>query len=544
LPVWNALYQVRDFAQYVNWVRARSLAGIALPVRQLDKTTWRIDGAGHGLEVEYEILANLPGPYGAQLNSAHAFFNFAEILMYVPELRRSPAMVRFADGPANWKLASALASPSPGEFTAPNYDQLVDGPIEMGSFQQAAFDTDGTHVQIVVDADPADYDMAKLVPMVKAIVHAEISWMNDRSMDHYVFIYHFPRGAGEGGMEHAYSTAISLDAQLLRSNPEYLADVTAHEFFHLWNVKRIRPQSLEPIDYTRENYTPALWFSEGVTSTVAPYMLVRAGLMDEKPYLKELGDAIGALQHRPAHLTQSAEESSMDAWLEKYPYYFSPERSISYYNKGEILGVLLDLKLREVSHGAASLRDLFHWMNDHYTKQGIFFPDSDGVRQAAETVSGGDLRSFFQKYVSSTDEIPYDDFLKTVGLRLDRVKTTVADPGFHAVRSFDSPPTVLSVQSDGPAARAGLAVGDSILQINGEPVRRSVQEQTSELRPGEEMHVKTRNRAGEHDLVWILGSRQEVEFELKDVDNVTPQQRARRTAWLAGEDEKVGQAHP
>ena len=541
LPVWNALYQVRDFSQYVNWVRATASTGSMLPVRQLDKTTWRVSGTEHGFQLEYEVLANLPGPYGAQVNPTHAFFNLAEVLMYVPELRSSPLSVRFTDVPVNWRIASALAAEPGNEFSAPNYDQLVDGPVEIGSFKDAAFDVHGTRIQIVIDADPADYDMSKIVPMVKSIVNAEISWMDDRPMDRYLFIYHFPRGAGEGGMEHAYSTAISLDAQILRGNPEYLADVTAHEFFHLWNVKRIRPQSLEPIDYTRENYTPALWFSEGVTSTVAPYMLLRAGLMDEKQYLKELGDAIGALQHRPAHLTQSAEDSSLDAWLEKYPYYFSPERSISYYNKGEILGVMLDLELREMSHGAVSLRDLFHWMNERFAKQGKFFPDSEGVLQAAQSVGHGDLRWFFQKFVSGTDEIPYDDFFKTIGLRLDRVKTTLADAGFRTVRSFDAPPTVLSIQSDGPAARAGLTVGDTILAINGEPVRRSLQEQISELRPGEEIHVKTRNRAGEHDLVWVLGSREEVEFELKDMENVSPQQRARRVAWLAGEDQKAGE---
>jgi predicted metalloprotease with PDZ domain len=542
LPVWNALYQVRDFAQYVNWVRAKTKTGDLLQLHQLDKTTWRVDGADTGVRVTYEIAADLPGPYGAQLNSSHAFFNFAEILMYVPDLRSSPVNVRFTNVPDSWRIATALTPVSNAEFSATSYDQLVDGPVEIGLFKDAAFDASGTHVQIVVDADPADYDMQKIVPMVKSIVNAEISWMNDCPMDHYLFIYHFPHGPGGGGMEHAYSTAIELDARILGSDPEYLEDVTAHEFFHLWNVKRIRPQSLEPIDYSRENYTTALWFSEGVTSTVGPYMLLRAGLLDERQYLKELGDAIGALQHRPAHLTQSAEESSLDAWLEKYPYYFAPQRSISYYNKGEILGVMLDLQVRETSHGEESLRDLFHWMNDHYAKQRKFFPDSEGVRQAAEAVSHGDLQIFFQKYVAGTDEIPYDDFFKAVGLRLDRVRTTVADAGFRAVRGFDSLPSVLSVESGSPAAQAGLAVGDSVLEINGQPVRRRLQEQLSRLRPGEQIHVKTRNHAGEHDLVWSLGFREEVEFELKDMDNVSAQQRARRTAWLAGEDQKPGDA--
>ena len=147
-------------------------------------------------------------------------------------------------------------------------------------------------------------------------------------------------------MEHAYSTAIDVNAQVLAQNPLSFPEVTAHEFFHLWNVKRIRPQSLEPIDYTKENYTTALWFSEGVTSTVQDYILLRAGMLDERQYLDRLSSEITTLERRPAHLTQSAEEASLDAWFEKYPSYRPPQRSISYYNKGGVPGVMLDLQVR------------------------------------------------------------------------------------------------------------------------------------------------------------------------------------------------------
>ena len=143
-------------------------------------------------------------------------------------------------------------------------------------------------------------------------------------------------------------------------------------------------------------------------------------LLDETRYLKGLAAEIGELERRPAHLTQSAEESSLDAWLEKYDYYRLPTRSISYYNKGDLLGVLLDLQVREATHGAASIRDVFHWMNENYARKGHFFPDTDGVRRAAEAVSHADLGWFFQKYVAGTDEIPWDDFFKTVGLHLSR----------------------------------------------------------------------------------------------------------------------------
>ncbi len=447
LPVWNALYQVRDFAQYVNWVRAKRPSGTELPIRMLDKTTWLVEGTNQGATVEYEIAADNPGPYGAQVNARHAFINLAEILMYLPEGRGLPARLDLTNLPEGWKVATSLA-PSGSGYRAANYDQLVDSPIEAGTFEEADFDEGGGHYRIVVDADRSDYAMDRIVQDLRRIVAAATGWMNDRPFDTYLFLYHFPNGPGGGGMEHAYSTAIDLNARSLRDNPQSLDDVTAHEFFHLWNVKRIRPQSLEPIDYTRENYTRALWFSEGVTSTVEDIVLLRAGLLDESLFLRRLGDQISELQHRPAHLTQSAEESSLDAWLEGHAYYAQPERSISYYNKGQLLGVLLDLKIRNETHGSASLREVFQWMNTNFARQGKFFPDSDGVRAAGEAVCHADLADFFRNYVAGVSEIPWDDFLGTVGLHVVRRSAAVPDLGFMAARNSDAPPSIIRVRGD------------------------------------------------------------------------------------------------
>jgi predicted metalloprotease with PDZ domain len=289
LPVWNALYQVRDFAQYITWVRVKARSGDAPTVRSIDKTTWEVDGAQNGAAVEYEILATLPGPYGAQLNASHAFFNLAEILMYQPDTRAAKVRLQFVNVPTSWKFATPLTSVG-DVFLAENYDRLVDSPVEIGTFKEADFDAGGGHYRVVVDADPADYDLQKISSNLQRIVTAATDWLEDRPFQTYVFIYHFPRGPGGGGMEHAYSTAIDVNAQSVRNNPAALNGVTAHEFFHLWNVKRIRPQSLEPIDYTKENYTRALWFSEGVTSTAEDIILLRAGLLDEAGFLRKLGE--------------------------------------------------------------------------------------------------------------------------------------------------------------------------------------------------------------------------------------------------------------
>ena len=336
-------------------------------------------------------------------------------------------------------------SASEDSFTAETYDRLVDSPVEIGAFKEADFDEGGGHYRVVVDAEPGDYEMEKVTATLRRIVQAATSWMSDRPFESYMFIYHFPRGPAGGGMEHAYSTAIALNAEVLAKSPETLSSVTAHEFFHLWNVKRIRPRTLEPVDYTKENYTRALWFSEGCTSTAADFIQLRAGLLDEAHFEQGLASAIGELERRPAHLTQSAEESSLDAWLEGDGYYRRPERSISYYNKGELLGIMLDLAVREASHGQATLREVFQWMNENYAKQGRYFADSEGVREAAEAVSHADLRWFFEKYVSGTEEIPWNDFFRSIGLRLTENTNIVADAGFTASRNFDGPMTVAAV---------------------------------------------------------------------------------------------------
>jgi predicted metalloprotease with PDZ domain len=309
-------------------------------------------------------------------------------------------------------------------------------------------------------------------------------------------------------------------------------------------VKRIRPRTLEPVDYTRENYTRALWFSEGCTSTAADIIELRAGLLDERHFERQLASGITELERRPAHLTQSAEESSLDAWLEGDAYYRRPERSISYYNKGELLGVALDLAVREASHGRASLREVFQWMNQNYAKKGRFFPDSDGVREAAEAVTHADLGWFFAKYVAGTDEIPWDDFFRGVGLRLIEGKNTISDAGFVASRNFDGPMTA-SVTAGSEAERDGLQTGDTILEVNGKTAGDEFSQEIAQLSAGDTITVKVRGRrGGDRELKWKVGSREEISYELRDVDHLTAEQRARRAAWLKGEAQIPRETNP
>ncbi len=544
LPVWNALYQVRDFAQYVVSVSCRAPSGPALAVRKLDKTTWRISDAQPGADFEYDIIADLPGPFGAQYNQDHAYFNLAEILMYSVDASAAPVRVSFTGLPNYWLIATPMTAatgselaPGPGTFTARNYDQMVDSPVEIGAFAQAFVPEGGVNYRIVVDAAVGDYDMGRLIEMVRTIVRTETAWMDDRPFTDYLFIFHFSSSPSGGGMEHANAAAVEMSAEGAKSDPVTLASLTAHEFFHLWNVKRIRPQSLDPIDYTREQYSPSLWFSEGVTSTVADYILLRAALLDEARWLRYLEHEIGVFERRPAHLTQSVEDSSVDTWLEKYPAYGLPQRSISYYNKGELIGVLLDLAVRDATQGHKSLRDVFRWMNRNYAQKHKFFADTAGVRQAVEAVTGKDFKEFFNLCVTGAAPLPYNEYLKTVGLELKPRKAVAPYAGFVAVRNFDAPAVVAAVDESSEALRQGLAIGDVILLVNGKPLAGSVEDRVAAMRVGESVKLRVAGRAGQRNVKFKLGAREQEEFAIVSARTLTSDQRARRAAWLTADDQ-------
>ncbi len=553
MPVWNALYEVRDFATNVVDVRAQDDAGATLAVRQSSTSEWQIAVRSGCVVVHYDVYLDTSGPFGAQLSSDHGFLNWAMVLMYSPALRNHPMSLRLLDVPRGWSVRDlhVLGTARPGQLelhgVARNYDELVDSPAEAGMFQQASFQEDGATYHIVVHADPADYDMKKVEEALQKITHAAVDWMQDRPYEEYTFLYHFPRRPAGGGMEHAYGTAIDIGAERLRENPSAIANVSAHEFFHLWNVKRIRPQSLEPIDYQHEQDTRALWFCEGVTSTVADVLLVRAGLSSQKQFFDDLGRSIAELQQRPAHRWQSAEDSSLETWFESNSFYQTPERSISYYNKGEILGVLLDLKIREITQGTKSLRDLFQWMNRNYAKQHRFFDDSAGILQAAEEVAAPDttgeraarlsLEGFFQNYVSGVQEIPYDDFFRFVGLHLVSKSAEVASAGFTTTTHIGAEAEVAFVEPDSDAQHAGIEKGDRVIAVDGKPASGSLENQIAQRHPGETVSLTVGNANGQREVKLRLVSRQQRWYELQDLPSVTPQQLAHRNAWTRGDDE-------
>lgn len=538
MPAWNALYQIRDFSSHMMQITAKDEEGHSLPLRQLDKETWTVSGSG-SVTVSYPVLWDEPGPFASQLNTDHAFLNFAMVLLYVPERRAEDTQVQFEDVPEGWRVAvelDAMGAAGGGHsaaYVAPTYDALVDAPVEIGRFDEFDMQAAGRPIRIVVHGDSGD--RSRLMESLRRIVESESTLMGGAPFREYLFLFHVGSNFGGGGMEHMNCTAIAADA------PAQLPSYSAHEFFHAWNVKRIRPQSLEPVDYTREMWTRSLWFAEGVTNTYGAYTLLRTGLWSSQQFYINLADEIRELQSRPAHRWQSVEQSSLDAWYEKYPIYTRPEESISYYNKGQIVGVLLDILIRDRTDNRASLDNVLRTLNDEYAKKGRFYNESDGLRAVMEEVirkkapeADADLSDFFRRYISGTDEIPYADFLARAGWSIRDTSQHRAAFGFSVNRDSGTPPAVGVVDPDSGASDAGLKEGDVLLSLNGEAFPRAPERWLRDHQPDESVAVKVERGREERDFSFPLGRQTEAAYQIAEIPTPTDKQRRIRDGILRG----------
>jgi predicted metalloprotease with PDZ domain len=537
MPAWNALYQIRDFSAHVRDIQF----GNSMHPQQaekVDKQTWRVQGDGM-VVVWYVTYWDEPGPFATQLNADHAFINPAMILMYIPERRGQPVSLELNGVPEGWRPTSAMkwgAGSTNNRFPIWSaqhftYDEMVDAPIEVSNFKEFSIPGLPVDIRAVVHGD--GWSQKKIESDLSRICNYELKLMDGAPFEHYLFILHIGKGAGGGGMEHRNSTAIGIPSD------EYLSGVAAHEFFHLWNVKRIRPATLEPVDYTREQYTRALWFAEGVTSTYGAYTLVRSGIWNKDRFYEDLGEQISELESRPANRWQSAEQSSLDAWLEKYSLYNGPEDSVSYYTKGQVLGDLLDILIRDRTNNEKSLDDVLRGLNTDFAKAGKTYRDSLDIRLEAEKVAGGSFEEFFRDYVAAAGPLPYQQILGLAGLELRTVEHKRAVLGFSAQRDSAGTVTAREVDDSSLAAEAGLRSGDVIVNWNGGDVPRSLGRWVRERQPGETVKVRIRRGEKEQTLKFNLGEEKEVLYQVAEDSRAGEKARHIRDGFLHGVTQTV-----
>ncbi len=538
MPAWNALYQIRDFSSHVQQVEA-FVGAQRVPIEKLDKLTWRIMATGT-VRIQYAAFWDEPGPFASQLNSEHAFINLAMLLMYVAGRQQEKVDLAIMDFPKEWRAQGALLEECKMVFDQPTcpasasaYDALVDAPVEAGKFEEFDLSDVSPRITVVIHGD--SWRKKQVEEDLTRICRYEIKLMGGAPFEHYTFIFHIGKaaaGAG-GGMEHANSTAISVPSD------EYLPEVAAHEFFHLWNVKRIRPASLEPVDYAKEQYTRALWFAEGVTSTIGSYALVRCGIWSRRRFYDDLSGGITELEARPANRWQSAEQSSLDAWLEKYPLYNQPENSVSYYTKGQILGVLLGLLIRDRTNDEKSLDDVLRSLDSDFAKEGKYYRDSLDIRLTAEKIAGASFEEFFRQYVSGTDPLPYEQVLALAGLQLDKSLRKRATLGFAAVRDTSVGLVVRTIDAGGTAEQAGLRVGDQIVKWNSKEPPRWPERWVREQNAGAVLRLVVRREEREYTLQFHLGEMTEIYYQVEENSKANEKARRIRDGLLRGETQSA-----
>ncbi len=566
MPSWTpGSYLLREFPRHVQEVRAEDGQGRPLPWAKTDKNTWRVETAGEAmLRVQYTVYANELTVRTSHLDASHGYVNGASVFLYAAGRERQPLTLEI-EPPAGWRITTALrASGSPHRFRAPDYDALVDSPIEIGTHALLEFEATGRpHCYAIWGR--GNYDPKRLIEDTGKIVLAEHELFGTLPYEEYTFILHLIPG-GYGGLEHRSSSSLQMDSWAFTgAEYERFLGLVAHELLHAWNGKRIRPEPLGPFDYTRENYTRNLWVVEGLTTYYTDLILRRSGIITPERYLQRLEEAIHRLQSQPGRRVQTLEESSFDTWIKFYrPDEHTPNSQISYYQKGALVGLLLDLHIRSATHNARSLDDVMRLLWERYGAPDRGFPEKSraGIERVAEEVCGEGLGDFFDRYLRSTGELEYERYLAAAGLQMTTApeETSTFAGNISPAATAEPVPAPIAATPEGrvelgvrlkeeggrtlvthvlagtPAYRSGVNAGDEILALDGLRVNTAqLTARLAERQPGDRILLTLLRRAELMSREVDLAPPSALRPRITRVAQPTELQEAIYRDWLRGE---------
>jgi len=467
MPVWRpGRYVVLDFAGGVLRFEATDAAGHRLNWEKMDKSTWRVYTVGvAGFTARYEVYADEFNIRTRGLDAGHGFIDGTAVFMYSQKYRNLP--VRLTVKPATgWHVTTGLEG-NGNVFTSPGYDHFVDCPIEIGTQQDFDFVVRGVpHVLSVFGS--AEWDPDTVMRDLAKIVEVTADFWGDIPYSRFVFMVHIAPWAG-GATEHFNSTIIGGRPDRVVTPDGYrgFLSTAAHEYFHTWNAKRLRPKGIVPYDYTRENYLKELWIAEGMTSYFDDLLLVRAGLQTPAKYVKSRASWVSGDRRKPGNLAQSLSESSFDAWIK-----FNRRQAHSYntqtnfYSKGSQVSFMLDMTIRRLTDNDHSLDEVMRLMYGRFPFSGPGYTVDD-LQATASEVAGTDLSEFFTKYVHGTDPLPWEEMLAVAGITV-APKDTVVKPWIGlAARKSGGRSTVSTIADGSPASESGLDIGDELVALDG-----------------------------------------------------------------------------
>jgi predicted metalloprotease with PDZ domain len=543
LPAWTpGSYLLREFARHLQDLVCDDGEGRVLRVEKIDKATWRVDAAGAArVRARYRVYAWDLTVRTAHLDDTHAFWNGACLFLYADATRELRARVT-VDAPSGWRVTVGLdADPgSASAFIAKSYDELVDSPFEVGTHELIEFSAQNRPHRLAVwgrlevDRGQLTDDIRKIIDAAQAVFSDEVPYPD------YTFLLLLAPG-GYGGLEHARSTTLLNSPFTFHPRKRYedFLELVSHEFFHLWNVKRIRPEALGPFDYQREAYTRSLWLMEGLTSYYDRYLLVRAGLLKPGRFLDKLGEDLAKIAATPGRVHQSLEEASFDAWIKFYrPDENSVNSTISYYLKGGVVATLLDLEIRSRTRGAGAgaktLDDVMRALWRRYREHGRGFADGD-AQAIFESASGIELGAFFDRHVRGRGELDAKALLRSVGLEIAPPEPDDAPTLWLGVTTKEDPAglAVTSALEGGPGQAGGLYAGDTVVAIDGyRATSQLVKDRLASRASGDTVELTVFRRDQLRTVRVTLGEKPPERFELRAAEGATDAERAAYQAWL------------
>ena len=532
LPTWTpGWYTVENYAKNILRFKITDEKGALLPHTMKRKQTWSVDTKGRNqIKAEFDYRADTLALNQAKITKDFAFFTGVQLFLLAEGHRESPSTVRFII-PQGWKIISALNETiDPLTFSAPDYDTLVDAPTQLGRYDLWRFEVEGKpHYFVSTPAAAFSSDKAqKFVSMLAKVFAAQSAIFGGLPYDKYVCFYFFaqPESNAGGALEHLNSF-VSFAPPGHIAQPENLIGTASHEFFHLWNVKRIRPTEMWPYDYSRENETPLLWVSEGFTNYYGNIGVYRAGIINKKAFLDRVGEAISGVESNEARAYISPAASSVSTWLG----YDTPVAfGISYYTQGQNLGALLDLSIRHDTAGQASLDDVMRALYKEYYRQGKGFSTEDMIG-IINRLTERDYHDFYRRYVWGIEVPPYDTIFGYAGYRVEKTAHKVPVMGIDG-RGGAEGIRVTGIPPGSPAAGAGLVVGDVITKINGQEPRALPMNNLV----GKMVKVTIKREGVNKEVLMKIGSRDEVGYNLVELPRPLADQLKVREGWL-----KVGQ---
>ncbi|MEO5858830.1 MAG: PDZ domain-containing protein [Pyrinomonadaceae bacterium] len=528
MPVWTpGSYLVREYARHVQDFAVKDASGTALGWRKINKNTWQIDPKGaRELVATYRVYSNELTVRTNELNDEHGFWNNGALLMF-PKGQLAAGSTVKVNPFGNWKVATGLpkVGGQSNTFRAPNFDVLYDSPFEVSNFNEISFEVQGKQHRYIMSGE-GNYDLKALARDTTKIVEEAYKIFGELPYEDYTFIVNL---RGGGGLEHLNSTALQWNRFGFKPAARYrgFLSLVAHEYFHAWNVKRIRPDALGPFDYENENYTKLLWVAEGATSYYESVLLRRAGLESDQEILNSKAGAITDLQNRPGRFETSLEEASQDAWIK---YYRQDENSannqISYYDKGDIVNMMLDITIRTASNGTKSLDDVMRHLYNEFYKKGRNYTPAD-YQKVSEMMAGRSLDDFFSKYVRGEGEIDYAGIMSGIGLKVE-----VTQPGKNrAYIGADTADengrlTIRSVTAGTPAYDQGLNNGDQIVAVDGNRASSQfMQTYIADKKPGDTVRLTLFRFDRLREVNFVLGANLREEYSFAPVDSPTETQR-------------------